>query len=172
MPAQLPDSAAALSARTVVIPSSCQSRRAVFGPEAGKPHEGRDLGRHLGLALRERVNLAVLDRLDDLLLDRLADSLELLGTTVECQLGDRATGLADSRSRAAIRRDPEGIAALELHQVGEQVELRCEVGVPRQRAGHGIDDTAAADACDRLPADLQRAREPRADAARARQRAA
>ena len=99
-------------------------------PEPGQVQEARHLLRHLGLALRERVDLAVLDHLDDLLLDRLADPLELLRPTVERELGDGAAGLADPRRRAAIGGDAERVAALQLHQVGEQIELFGELHVP------------------------------------------
>ena len=86
----------------------------------------RHLRRHLGLALGQRVDLAVLDHLDDLLLDRLADPLQLLRAPVERELGDRAPRLADPRRGPAVGGDPEPVGALELHQVGEQLELRRE----------------------------------------------
>ncbi len=96
--------------------------------------EARHLFGHLGLALRERVDLAVLDHLDDLLLDRLADALQLLRSAVERELGDRAAGLPNPRRRAAICGDAERIAALELHQVGKQVELFGKLHVPWELA--------------------------------------
>ena len=85
------------------------------------------------LRLRERVDLAVAHDLDDLLLDRLADPLQLLGAAVERELGDRGARLADPRRGLAVGADPERVAALELHQVGEQLELRGEGGVAGQR---------------------------------------
>ena len=42
-----------------------------------------------------------------------------------------AARLADPRGRAAVGDDAEGVRALELEQVGEQVELVGEIGVPR-----------------------------------------
>ena len=74
-------------------------------PEPGQPHERRDLGRHLRLALRERVHLAVVDDLDDLALDRLSDPLQLLRLPVERELGDRRRRLSDPRRSPAIRVD-------------------------------------------------------------------
>ncbi len=75
-----------------------------------------------------------LDHLDDLLLDRLADALQLLGPAVERELGDRGARLADAGRGPPVGGDPEGVAALELDQVGEKLELRRERRVARQRA--------------------------------------
>ena len=91
--------------------------------EAGQAHEEDDLGRDPVPALRQRVDLAVLDDLDDLLLDRLADPRQLLRPPVERELRDRARRLADARRRAAVGEHAERRLALELEQVGEQLEL-------------------------------------------------
>src|SRR4029079_3574275 len=104
--------------------------------EPGEPHGRRPLDGHDRLALRERVHLAVARDLNDLLLDRPADPLQLLRAALERELRDRARRLADLGCRAAVGADPEPVLALELHQVGEEVELRCEVGVPRQGLVH------------------------------------
>ena len=104
-------------------------------PEAGQPHEDRDLGGHLRLALRQRVNLAVGHDLDDLVLDRLADALQSLRLPVERELRDRRRRLANPRGCLAVGPDPEPVRALELHQVGEQIELFREQLVPR-KFGH------------------------------------
>jgi hypothetical protein len=101
-------------------------------PQAGQAHERRDLDGHLRLALGQRVDLAVLDRLDDLRLDRLADPLEPHGLPVERELGDGRRRLPDARGRLAVRAEAEGVASVELDQVGEQVELLGEHIVPRQ----------------------------------------
>ena len=92
-------SAAALSAATVVMPSSCQIRRAVFGPSPGSRMKTATSAGTSALLLRQRVDLAVLDDLDDLPLDRLADALQLLRLAVERELRDRRRGLADPRRR-------------------------------------------------------------------------
>ena len=153
---------------TVVIPSSCQIRRAVFGPSPGRRMKLDDLLGHLRLALGQRVDLAVLDDLDDLLLDRLADPLQLLRLAVERELRDRAAVSRSALRRGGRRSTRKPSRALQLHQVGEQLELRGELGVPRESpAPSPAIDTAAADARDRLPPHLQRAREPRADGRRA-----
>ena len=55
---------------------------------------------------------------------------------VERQLRDRAAGLADAGRSAAVGEHPEGVLALELAQVGQQLELLCELVVPRQRRSH------------------------------------
>ncbi len=100
-------------------------------PEAGEPHEEDDLGRDAGLLLRQRLDLAQLDDLDDLLLDRLADALQLLRAAVERELGDGARRLAHAGGGATVGDDAEGVLALELKEVAEQVELVCDVRVPR-----------------------------------------
>ena len=74
-------------------------------------------------------DVAGLDDLDDLLLDRLADSLQLLRVAVERELRDRGRRLAHARRRAAVRDDAERLLALELEQVGEEVELVRDLGV-------------------------------------------
>ncbi len=134
-------------------------------PEPRKPHEGRDLGRHLGLALGQRVDLAVVDDLDDLALDRLPDPLQSLRLAVERQLRHRRRRLPDARGRPAIGVDPERIDGIELEQVGEKLELLRELVVSRERCH--VSDHRHADARDRLPADLRRARQPRAHGPRA-----
>ena len=107
--------------------------------EPGQVHERRHLRGHDRLPLRERVHLAVVDDLDDLLLDRPADPLQLLRAPLERELRDRARRLADLRGGPAVRRDPEPVLALDLHQVGEEVELRRQVGVARQSVGGAAD---------------------------------
>ena len=99
-------------------------------------HEARDLGGNDGLSLRERVDLAVVHHLDDLGLDRLPDALQLLRSPLQREAGDRRRRLADLRRGPAVGGDPEAILALELHQVAEQIELRGELGIPRQYLGH------------------------------------
>jgi hypothetical protein len=115
-----------------LVPDARRGLRA----ETRQAHEQRDVAGHNVLAFRERVDLAVLDDLHDLALDRLADPLQFLGTAVQRELGDRAARLADPRRGAAIRGHTETVGALQLHQVGQQVELRRHVGVPRQCVRH------------------------------------
>ena len=104
-------------------------------PETRQLHEEDDLGRDAGLLLRQRLDLADLDDLDDLLLDRLADALQLLRATVERELGDGARRLAHARGRAAVGDDAEGVLALELEQVAEELDLVRDLGVLRS-SGH------------------------------------
>ncbi len=117
------------------MPSSCQMRAAVFGPSPGSRMKRTTSGGTPALRFVERLDLADLDDLDDLLLDRLADSLQLLRAAVERELRDRARRLAHPRRRAAVGEDAKRLGALELEQVGEEVELVRDVGVPGQR-GH------------------------------------
>jgi hypothetical protein len=104
--------------------------------EPRQAHELHDLGRDDRLPLRERLHLAELDHLDDLLLDRLADPGQALRLPLERHLRDRASGLADAGRGAAVGEHAERVLALELAQVGEQVELVGELVVPRQGGGH------------------------------------
>jgi hypothetical protein len=104
--------------------------------EAGQPHELDDLLGDERLPLRQRLHLAQLDDLHDLVLDRLADSGQLLRLAVERELGDRPACLADARRCAAIREHAEGVLALQLAQVGEQLELVGQLVAPRQCRSH------------------------------------
>ena len=101
-------------------------------PQARNAHELDDLRGHELLVLRQRVHLAVLDDLDDLLLDRLADALELLRLAVERHLCDGGAGLADPRRGAPVGEHAERLHVLELEDVGQQLELRGDVGVRGQ----------------------------------------
>ena len=73
----------------------------------------------------------------------------------------RSPPIRGSGCRAPVGGDPERVGALDLHHVGEQVELVGDIGVPRQgvamRAMIG-----AVPRVTRLPPHVQRAREPRA----------
>src|SRR5258707_2363535 len=92
-------------------------------PEPRQAHEQDDVGGDAGLALRQGLDLADLDDLDDLLLDRLADSLQLLRLAVKRKLRDRARRLAHPRRSPSIGEHAKRLGALELEQVGEEVEL-------------------------------------------------
>ena len=109
-----------------VLPDPARRLRA----EPGQACERDDVRRDDALVLRQRVHLAVVDDLDDLALDRLADPLQLLRLAVERELRDRAGGVADQRRRATVGEHAEGVVALDLEQVGEQLELRRDVRVP------------------------------------------
>ena len=85
---------------------------------------------------------------------------------VDGELRDRAAGLAHALSGAAVRERAELVAALELEEVGQQVELVGDVGVAWKRLRHPRDDMGRAPG--HLSAHLRRAREPGADGARAR----
>ena len=89
------------------------------------------------------------------------------GRPVQRQPGDRRRRLADARRGTAIRREAEHVGPVQLEQVGEQIELRSELGVGGEARPVPRGDDMRRDARD-LPPDLQRAREPRADGARAR----
>ena len=91
----------------------------------------------------KRLDLPGLDDLDDLLLDRLADALQLLRPPVERELRDRARGLAHPRRGAAVGEHAERLGALELEQVGEQVELVRDIGVAREASATSADLTCA-----------------------------
>ena len=158
-------SAAFFRSASVSTPSSCQIRRAVFGPRPGQVHELDDVRRRIRLALGEGLDPAVFDDLDDLLLDRLADPGQLLRLPVHGELRDRAAGLPHALSRAPVRERTELVAAFELQEVGQEVELVRDVCVPGECLRHHRDDMGRAQG--HLSADLQRAREPGADGARA-----
>ena len=111
-------------------------RRAVFGPSPGRRMNLTTSAGTSALRFVSARHLARLDDLDDLLLDRLADPGQLLRLALERELRDRAAGLADARRRAAVGEDAEGVLALELDQVGEQLELLGELVVPRQGRSH------------------------------------
>ena len=92
----------------------------------------------------------VCDVLDDLLLDRLADPLKLLRVAVERELRDRRRRLAHPARRAAVRDDAERLGAVELEQVGQEVELVRDLCVTRERR-HSRDDTSVPKAVVCLP---------------------
>ena len=129
-------SAAARSAATVVIPSSCQSRRAVFGPRPGSRMNVATSG---GTSVLRFVSAWISPSstawtIFSSIVLPIPWSSFARPSSASC-----ATELDVSRIRAgrlAVGADAEAVAALELHQVGEQVELRCEIGVPRQRPAH------------------------------------
>ena len=104
-------------------------------PEPRQLHEEDDLGRDACLLPRQRLDLAELDDLDDLLLDRLADALQLLRATVERELRDGARRLPHADGRAAVGDDAEGVLALELEQVRQEVDLVGDVAILRE-LGH------------------------------------
>ena len=89
--------------------------------------------------LGQRPDLALVDDLDDLALDRLADPGQLLGLALERELGDEARLLPDERRGPPVGKQAVSGLALELEDVGEQLELLRHVGVTRQRLGHRND---------------------------------
>jgi hypothetical protein len=109
--------------------------------EAGETHEGDHIGGDARAPLRQRLDLALLDDLDDLLLDRLPDPLQLLGPAVERQLRDGAAGLGDPLRGAPVGENAEGLLALELEHVGEELQLLDHQRVPRERRPHCRDHT-------------------------------
>ena len=95
-------------------------------------HELDDVGRDALLALGEGGDLPVVDDLDDLLLDHLADSGEVLGAALDGELRDRAAGLAHPLRGPAVGERPELVAAFELEEVGQQLELLGDLCVARE----------------------------------------
>ena len=108
--------------------------------EAGEAHELDDVRRDALLPFGERLDLAVVDDLHDLLLDRLADPRQLLRPPLDGELRDRAARLAHSLRRAPVGERPELVAALQLEEVGQQVELVRDLRVPRKCLRHPRDD--------------------------------
>jgi hypothetical protein len=104
-------------------------------PEAGQPHEADDVGRDAVAPLRQRLDVARLDDLHDLLLDRLADPRQGLRLAVERELRDRGRCLAHALGRAPVGEHAERLGALELEQVGQELEPVGDLGVPGQ-GGH------------------------------------
>ena len=91
----------ACSSASVVTPSSCQIRRAVFGPRPGQAHERDDVGRDRARSRFASASISpVLDDLDDLLLDRLADPL---AAPSPCRRARAARSSRRSRGSAAPR---------------------------------------------------------------------
>ena len=145
--------------------------RAVFGPSPGRCMNCDDLGRHLApcawSAPRSRPLSTIWTIFSSIVLPIPGSSFARPSSA------SWAIEPAFSRTRcggAAVGDHAERGLARQLEQVGEQLELVGDVTVPRQGLGHASDHRERAG--DDLPADLQRAREPRADAARARAPAA
>ncbi len=105
-------------------------------PERGQAQELGHAGGDLLLAPRQRLDLARVDDLDDLALDRLADPGQVLRVAVDRELRDRPGSRADLVGRPSIREHAELLLAVELEQIGEQVELFGHIGVPRQSCCH------------------------------------
>ncbi len=115
-----------------LLPDPCRGLR----PEPRQPHELDEPGRNLALLPRQCLDLAAVDDLDDLLLDRPADPLELLRAALERELRDRAARLPDPVRGPPVGEHAKGLGTVELHQVGEEVELGRDVRVARQRGRH------------------------------------
>ena len=162
--------AATRSSSTVVMPSSCQILRTVFGPRPGMRRNAISSG---GTRSRRVLSASISPSWT---IWTIFSSIvlpipgELARLALERHLRDRARRLADPCARAAVREHAERLDSLDLEQVGEQLEALGHVGVLRQRRRHSV--TIIWRGGGRLPADLQRARESRADGARARRGAA
>ena len=104
-------------------------------------HDIDEPGRKLVAELRERGHIAGLGVLDDLSLDRRANPGQPRRLLVERELGDRHGRFADARRGSPVGTQAKRIGAVELEQVGEELELLGELGVGRQRLGHAGDDT-------------------------------
>ena len=125
-------SAASFSSASVVTPSSFQIRRAVFGPRPGSrmnltTSSGTSFLRFVSASISPSSTIWTI--LSSIVLPIPEQALRL---PLERELRDRAARLADPRRRAAVGEDAEGVLALELAQVGQQLELVGELVVPRQ----------------------------------------
>ncbi len=137
--------------------------------EAGHVHDLDEPRWDLVAELRERTEVACLHELDDLRLDRAADAGDLRGRSVDREARDGRSRLADARGRPPVGRQTEGVGTVQLEHVREELEPLGELRVARQplpRGGFGLlrhpgDDMPRAPR--HLHADVQRAREPRAD---------
>ncbi len=119
-----------------LLPDSARRLR----PEPREVHELDDVGRNAVPPLRQRRDLPVLDDLDDLLLDHLADPGELLGLALHGQLRDRPARLAHTLRRPPVGERPELVAALELEEVGQELELLGDLRVAGKCLRHPGDD--------------------------------
>ena len=90
--------------------------------------------------LRQSGDVARVDELDDLGLDRLADSVELRRVAFARQGGDAARRVADALRCIPIGAQPERVGAVDLEQIGQQIERVGEFSVARERGGHDIRD--------------------------------
>ena len=99
--------------------------------------------------LRQRPDLALVDDLDDLALDRLADPGQILGLTLERELGDEARLLPHERRGPSVGEQAVGGLTLELEDVREQLELLRDVSVARQGPGHRSDHRRGRNAASR-----------------------
>ena len=136
------DSAACRSSSIVETPSSCQMRRAVFGPEPRHAHELDDVGRDALLALGEGGDLPVVRRSG-----RSSPRSPCRSRRAPSPCPRRRAGRSSRRSRACAaprggRRAAELVAALELEEVGEQLELIGDLCVARKCLRHHRDDMA------------------------------
>ena len=102
-------------------------------PEAGHTHHVDEPRRNAIAKLGERLQIARLGELDDLPLDRAADAREAGCIALERHLGDRSRGFSDASRRPPVGRQAERVGAVELEQVGKELEAIRELGVPRQR---------------------------------------
>ena len=173
-------SAAARSSSTVVIPSSCQSRLAVFGPRPGTcmiwTSPSGILSRSFWSAFRSPVSQSSTIFASIVA----ADPGHLRGRAVERESRNRRGRLPDPRCGAPVGGEAKGVGAVQLEQVGEVLEALGKVRVAREAlprrgpgrllrlARHPGDDIHRA--AHHLPADVQRAREPGRDRPRARLR--
>ena len=123
------------------------------------------------LPLRQRVDLAVLDDLDDLVLDRRADPGQLLRLAVERELRDRARRSRGSGSRRGGRRARGTTSSPSSSSMSASSSSWSATFAFRGSVAATPAIIRQAMRATRLPPDLQRAREPRADGARARRAA-
>ena len=116
-----------------MTPSSSHSLRAVLGPRPRDVHHVDEPHRQLLAELRERLEIAGLGELDDLRLDRPPDPGQARRAAVDRELRNRDGRFSDPRRRPPIRGQSERVGAVELEQVGQELELIRQIGVARKR---------------------------------------
>ena len=106
--------------------------------DARERGDRREALRHAGLQLLEGGDAAGVRQLDDLRLEGGADVRQLDRRALPRELGHRSVGAADAARAAPIGQDAVADRALDLEQVGEQIERRRHLGVGRQARRHPV----------------------------------
>src|SRR4029453_11896973 len=109
-------------------------------PERGEPQEFRDTGWGPLLSFFQCLDLALVDDLDDLALDRLADPGQIFGLAFQRELCDRAARGANLVRGTAVGEHAKLLLAVQLEQIGQQIELLGHLRVARQGHSHRVDD--------------------------------
>ena len=126
-------SAAVRNPSSESIPSSSNSRRARFGPEAGQAGHLDHAGRELGPQLGRGGDVAGVGQVDDLLLDDRPDAGQLGGASLPREAEHRHRRLAHRLGGVAVGHHAVDRAAVELGKVAQFVEGGRDLGVRRVR---------------------------------------